>query len=69
MEKTKVGGQFGSERTSQRSKVKKAESYVTMVGYVVVGWPCEAYFDTMRSPTWIFPEYEACPKKREGMKA
>ena len=59
MEKTKVGGQFVSERTSQRSKVKKAESYVTMVGYVVVGWPCEAYFDTMQSPTWIFPEYEA----------
>jgi len=50
MVRTKVGGCFNSERTSQRRRVKKVERPAMVLGKDEVRWPCEAYFGTRISP-------------------
>jgi hypothetical protein len=59
MVRIKKGNRFVSKRTGQRREAKEEESYVMVLRQAEARWPCEAYFDTRMSPTWISPEVEA----------
>jgi hypothetical protein len=64
-----AGGHFGSERTGQRRRAKKAESCAKVRGQAEAEWPCVACFGTRSSPSWISPTVEAWPKQEEGKQA
>jgi hypothetical protein len=59
MERTTVGGRFGSKRNGHRRKENKSDRCAMVLGKAKAIWPSEACFDTMKIPTWIFPEAEA----------